>query len=304
MNGRKLSLLGLLAFAPAFGADFTVTFLHVNDTHDRVEPTIIEGKPYGGMARLATLVEKYRKSDPNPIVLHGGDAFQGTSLLQRLLRTGGSRVLECAASRRVPEQPTVEALVEAFQKPIAAQRDRKIAVAAEPLGKNEQLGSIIADSMLTATAKQNVVLAMIQGGGIRAAIELGDITFGSALSVQPFNNKLVVMDVTGKQLQQSIEDIVEASQYRVLYVSKGASYRLQPSKQAGERVTNLVVAGIPMDAGATYRICVSDFLANGGDGLVTLKNSTGYRYDTGYSTSTRSSTTSRRSRRSKRANIA
>jgi 5'-nucleotidase len=216
-------------------------------------------------------------------------AWEGDKVLGRLQVTFDDRGVvkswsttqPLAVDESVPEEPAVAALVEAFQKPIAAQRNQKIAVAAEALAKDEQLGSIIADSMLAATAKQKVVLALIQGGGIRAALEPGDITFGNAISVQPFNNKLVVMDITGQQLQQSIEDIVEASRYRVLYVSQGTSYHLQPLKPAGQRVTDLVVAGKPLDPGATYRICVSDFVANGGDGIVTLKESTGYRYDTG-----------------------
>jgi 5'-nucleotidase / UDP-sugar diphosphatase len=76
---RNTIALVLLSVAPSiFAADFTATILHVNDTHDRIEPTIIQGKPYGGMPRLATLIAQHRKADPNTIVLHAGDAFQGT----------------------------------------------------------------------------------------------------------------------------------------------------------------------------------------------------------------------------------
>ncbi|MBL8060274.1 MAG: 5'-nucleotidase C-terminal domain-containing protein [Chthonomonas sp.] len=57
---------------------FTLTILHTNDIHAHVEPTAIRGKTYGGYARAATLIRRYRATDPNPIVLNAGDTFQGT----------------------------------------------------------------------------------------------------------------------------------------------------------------------------------------------------------------------------------
>jgi 5'-nucleotidase len=57
---------------------FTLTVLHTNDIHAHVEPTTIKGKTYGGYARVATLIKRYKASDPNPIVLNAGDTFQGT----------------------------------------------------------------------------------------------------------------------------------------------------------------------------------------------------------------------------------
>ncbi|MCE9557926.1 MAG: 5'-nucleotidase/apyrase family protein [Armatimonadetes bacterium] len=58
--------------------DFTLTVLHTNDLHARVEPSAIKGKTYGGYARHMTLVEKYRTEDENVILLNAGDTFQGT----------------------------------------------------------------------------------------------------------------------------------------------------------------------------------------------------------------------------------
>jgi 5'-nucleotidase len=180
----------------------------------------------------------------------------------------------------IAEEPTLRALVAAFEKPIAQQRDRKIAVTGSAIGQNAPMGELIADAMLAATAKQSTVVALLNGGGVRAAFEPGDITFGHAISVQPFNNTLIVMDLTGAQLKQSLEDIVEAARGRVIWVSAGTSYTLDPSKAAGSRVSNLMVSGKPVEPTATYRIVTNSFMADGGDGVVTLKNSTGYRYDT------------------------
>ncbi len=74
-------LAALSILAPLAGhakPDFTLTVLHTNDIHARVESSIVARKPYGGYAKMATLIKRYRATDPNPLVLNAGDTFQGT----------------------------------------------------------------------------------------------------------------------------------------------------------------------------------------------------------------------------------
>ncbi len=79
---------GILA-APLIQADSTITVLHTNDFHSRVEPISkydsgcsaednAEGKCFGGYARLVTAVADARKRNPNAILVDGGDQFQGS----------------------------------------------------------------------------------------------------------------------------------------------------------------------------------------------------------------------------------
>lgn len=76
---RKALLLSLaLLSGLASAKDFTMTILHTNDLHARVEPTLINKSPYGGYARQATLIKRFMASDPNPILVNAGDVFQGT----------------------------------------------------------------------------------------------------------------------------------------------------------------------------------------------------------------------------------
>ncbi len=85
-----LCLLGVL-FGPiqsAF-ADFTLTILHTNDFHSRIEPITkydsgcsetgnAKGKCFGGSARLATAIRARRAAAGPSILVDGGDQFQGT----------------------------------------------------------------------------------------------------------------------------------------------------------------------------------------------------------------------------------
>jgi 5'-nucleotidase / UDP-sugar diphosphatase len=86
-----LSLVPLGPLAPRATAEapFTLTIIHTNDVHDRVDPVTAYNNTctakdralkhcYGGYARLMTLIQRLRKSSKNPLVLSGGDQFQGS----------------------------------------------------------------------------------------------------------------------------------------------------------------------------------------------------------------------------------
>ena len=83
-----LILASTLLFTSAY-ADTTLTILHTNDFHSRIEPISkfdspcssednAEGKCFGGYARLTTAVAEARKRNPDALLVDGGDQFQGS----------------------------------------------------------------------------------------------------------------------------------------------------------------------------------------------------------------------------------
>ena len=154
-------------------------------------------------------------------------------------------------------------------------------------GEDYALGNLIADSQKldTSTGTTRPVMAFMNPGGIRADLTenaAGDVTYGAAFSVQPFNNYVVSMDLTGAQvlavLNEQWNGRNEASR-KILQVS-GIQYTYDKSDAAG---TGNAVVGMPMldldrngsyetalDPAATYRVAVNSFLADGGDGFATL----------------------------------
>lgn len=75
---RRFFLILALAIATISQAQFTLTVLHTNDLHAHIEPSRVGQASYGGYAKQATLIKKFRAEDPNTILLNGGDTFQGT----------------------------------------------------------------------------------------------------------------------------------------------------------------------------------------------------------------------------------
>lgn len=201
-------------------------------------------------------------------------SFDGKGKVRRL-----EEAKAIVMDEKVPEDPVVAAVMDAYRKPILSVQNQQIGDALEPIGRetNAQgtnpLGCLIADGMLEATKKAGAVVAFVNQGGVRANMEAGKITYGVAIGIQPFNNTLVVMDLTGAEIQKGLE---QAAARGGLIPSAGSSYRRQ-----GERVSEILIAGKPLDTSATYRIATLNFLAGGGDGVVAWKEAKGYRLDTG-----------------------
>ena len=68
------------------------------------------------------------------------------------------------------------------------------------------LGNLITDGMLDKAKEFNpkTVIAMQNGGGIRAAIDQGEITIGEIITVLPFGNTLATMELTGEQIMKHL----------------------------------------------------------------------------------------------------
>jgi 5'-nucleotidase len=145
------------------------------------------------------------------------------------------------------------------------------------------LGDLIADSQL---ADESVVapggeapeIAFMNPGGIRDDLVTNAdnaVTYGAAFTVQPFNNFLVSMDLTGAQIDTLLEQQFSGANEsfaKVLQVSAGFSYTWDASATAGSKVdqSTIQLNGETIDANATYRIVVNNFLSDGGDGFVVL----------------------------------
>ena len=198
--------------------------------------------------------------------------------------------------RIVDEEPTLKAKVANYYAPVQAFSSVQLGTssmlfssargAASPFSVGVRsgettLGNLVSDLMQAAAkASDGAVATFNNGGGLRADIKTGTITFGDALSVLPYGNTLYVMDLTG----QDVIDLLEASASKVggggfLQLSKelrmtycaSASSCSNPLKPGGQ-VTSIQIAGKPVDTSKTYRVATNNFTAGGGDGYSVLKN--------------------------------
>ena len=142
------------------------------------------------------------------------------------------------------------------------------------------LANFCTDAILSLTGAD---IAVINGGGIRANIAKGDVTYGNLIDVFPFDNHICILEVTGQQILDALEwgvrDIPEESG-GFLHVA-GMSFEIDVSVPSGcvadddgmcidikgeRRVKNAMVGEEPIDPGRIYKIAGADYvlLTNGG----------------------------------------
>jgi 2',3'-cyclic-nucleotide 2'-phosphodiesterase (5'-nucleotidase family) len=111
-------------------------------------------------------------------------------------------------------------------------------------------------------------LALTNGGGIRTSIDVGDVTKGEILTVLPFSNTVRVIELTGADVKAAIEHgIDEYPEAKGAFPHiAGMTVEYDATKEAGSRVTKIMVGDELIDDTKTYTLATNDFLVAGGDG--------------------------------------
>jgi 5'-nucleotidase len=181
----------------------------------------------------------------------------------------------------VEPDPEIAALVEGYAADVEALAGREVARLAHPLRRDRDdesaLGDLIADAQRAATGDQ---IALVNGGGIRTDLDAGQVTYAEVFAVQPFQNTLVSLELTGEQLRRALEAVVEDGLGQV----SGIRYRFDPTRPAGRRVVDawfegsgepIIRDGAAIHPEATYSVTANNFMASGGSGYDVLAEATG-----------------------------
>ena len=210
--------------AEAQGADYIIALSHVGYAEDEI---------YGDLEDVETLI---RNTDGFDVVLdaHSHTVIEGKTITDK----GGNDVLLSSTGTKFEyigkltiedgeaeteliktadyqlTDPVIDTYIEKMYEEYAILGERKVALTeVDLLMKDENgkrlvrnnetnLGDLCADAFRYAV---NADIGYINGGGIRADIKAGDITYNDLLNVLPFNNSVVLAQVSG----QTIKDMME-----------------------------------------------------------------------------------------------
>src|SRR5829696_1595086 len=138
-------------------------------------------------------------------------------------------------------------------------------------------GNFIADSFRKATAAD---VGLMNGGSVRAdsMIGPGRLTERDLLSILPFKNKLVKIEVSGATLRAALEHGVsrsaEDSEPGGFPQVSGVQFSFDATRKPGARLVDVKVNGLPLDAAKRYTLTTTTFIAlDGGDGYSMFKGS-------------------------------
>lgn len=168
------------------------------------------------------------------------------------------------------------------------------------------LGDLITDAMLwkirtqaTISVPAENVVAITNGGGIRATVKAGDVTKKDINTVLPFGNTLAVVYVTGAELLEALEASTYCTPESLggfpqaagvtFTVKTYEEYDANPEPypkstyygpKSIQRVTIDNVNGKKFDLTATYAVVTNNFVAGGGDTYYAFAAATD-QFDTG-----------------------
>ena len=166
-------------------------------------------------------------------------------------------------------------LLAELAKPIGRTTVKLDARSAENRTMETNVGNFIADQFRKATGAD---VGLMNGGSVRAdaLIGPGRLTQRDLLSILPFKNNLVKIEITGATLRATLEHGVsrsaeDAEPGRFPQVS-GVQLTFDASRPAGGRIVDVKVNGLPLNDTKNYTLTTTTFVAlDGGDGYTMLK---------------------------------
>ena len=161
--------------------------------------------------------------------------------------------------------PAAAAFIDSVVSRLRTELSVPVATLGEPLkrGPNGSLGAIVADAFRVMGGGD---VAVMNAGGVRIDLAAGPITVGDVFEAQPFANKLVRVQIRGTELRSYLERLFTRRGPGV-HLS-GARLDIDSTRAPGSRVVRVVMHdGSVLEDRRVYRLVLTDFIAEGGDGL-------------------------------------
>lgn len=207
--------------AKAEGADYIIALSHIGyeedpqyeDVVDLIENT--DGFDVVLDAHSHSVIENMKLTDEggNEVILTStGTKFENIGKLTISDGTITTELIETESYTNT--DASVDAKFAEINEEYSALGNRKIAESKVELNTHDadgnrlvrttetNLGNLCADAIKTVTKAD---IAYVNGGGIRAPIEIGEVSFNDIFSVFPFNNQIVVAEMTGQKIRDMLE---------------------------------------------------------------------------------------------------
>jgi 5'-nucleotidase len=198
-------------------------------------------------------------------------------------------------TRTVTADPEISAFVQTWKDRVAPVANKAVGTittditnTAAPSGESP-LGNLIADSQLAATKTGgNAQIALMNPGGVRASLSYatspvnegdGVVTYGEAFTVQPFNNLMQVVTLTGAQLKTLLEQQFTGGPNnqaftKILQPSANFTYTYSTSAAWGSKVSEMKIDGVAVTDTQSVRVAANNFLVGGGDSFLAFRDGT------------------------------
>jgi len=180
-------------------------------------------------------------------------------------------------STTIATDPTAEKLIKPYRDSLKAKMDEVLnqtLVDLEVGSPEGLLGDFVCDLTFSRIKKEGNFqpdFCILNNGGLRTSIQKGDITLGKVYELMPFENEIVVVEISPEKMLELIEyvrkkSLEEASRKAGVPVS---NFRMILNN--GE-VTNVMINNRQWDKNKSYKVVTTDYLSGGGDNMTFFLN--------------------------------
>ena len=308
-NGQELydAVQAAVDAAKAEGVDYVVAIAHLGiDTQSSpwtsrevIANTTGIDVVLDGHSHSTIAGETVQNKDGKAVILSStGDKLRNLGRL--VIKADGTMTTSLiAAADYTKKDEAMDAYIESINEQyrellnkIVAKTDVALTVNDPETGKRmvrnreTNLGDLCADAYRTLL---DADIAFVNGGGIRADIPAGDITYGQIIAVHPFGNMACSIEVTGQQILDALElgcastpgesgGFLQVSglTYEIhTYIPSGVQLdenKMFQGVEGERRVKNVKVGGVPIDVNKTYVLASHNYMLKaGGDGFSMFK---------------------------------
>jgi 2',3'-cyclic-nucleotide 2'-phosphodiesterase (5'-nucleotidase family) len=167
---------------------------------------------------------------------------------------------------------SIQTIISPFHDSIEHDMSKLVAVSATSLvkGKPEsRLTNLVADILLESgieyCSSQNLnikdIASYVNYGGLRASFPKGEITMGRIFELMPFENEVVLINISGDAIRQMAERIASRGGEGIAGMTLGIR---------NEKLGSLTIGGKAVESTSSYWVVTNDYIANGGDQMSML----------------------------------
>ncbi|MDO4462252.1 MAG: 5'-nucleotidase [Bacteroidia bacterium] len=175
--------------------------------------------------------------------------------------------LNISMNSQVQPDARIDSIVRVYADSLTAIMDRPIGYCTETMVSRRPESTLmrfVADVMMAEGkeyAKEHGIevhdaISVINAGGIRSVLREGEVTVRSIFEISPFENVIVIMELTGKQMRDVVNHIAsrggEAVAGLTMHIDEGLAKKVK-------------ISGESIDNEKMYTLITLDYVATGGD---------------------------------------
>lgn len=192
-----------------------------------------------------------------------------------------------SVSEQLPVADSIDTYVKPYREHINKEMSEVLAYNPTDLIKesnklNTAIGNFMADASyeiiserFTKNQGKEIDFLLLNWGGIRSDLPKGNITTRSAYSLMPFENQMVILEMTGNKVNELVQYLAKTRKSHPL--SKQVQLQINTEGQ----MVSFFIKGKAFDPRKNYIVATSDYLLNGGDGMFFFQDAVNV-YETNY----------------------